>query len=255
MLRKVALSLAVLTVFGLSAQAQTVDDIIAKYVQARGGMEKLKAVQSTRSTGKMEVGGGLTLPFTVISVRPSKVRIEFTLQGLTGIVAYDGKAGWQLIPFQGKKDAEPMSDEDLKQFSYDSDFDGPLVNYKDKGYKVELAGKEQVEGTDAYKIKVTLKNGDIHYIFLDTDSFLQIEEKAKITVRGAQQDVKTVMGDYKEVEGVMFPFSTQSTVEGDSGGMGGDRKITIEKVEINPKLDNGLFQMPAAKPADEKKPQ
>ncbi|HYL97619.1 MAG TPA: hypothetical protein VEZ90_01600 [Blastocatellia bacterium] len=254
MLRRVALSLAVLAAFGLSAQAQTLDDIIAKNVQALGGMEKLKAIQSIRSTGKMEFGGGsFTLPLTETKARPSKIRIEFTLQGMTGMMAYDGKAGWQLMPFQGKKDAEPMSEDDLKEFQYDSDFDGPLIGYKEKANKVELVGKEQVEGTDAYKIKVTLKNGDIHYIFLDADSYLQIEEKATTTIRGSQHDVKSVLGDYKEVGGVMFPFSTQVTVEGDTGGMPGDRKITIEKIEINPKIEDGFFAMPS-KP-DDKKPQ
>jgi outer membrane lipoprotein-sorting protein len=251
MFRKMALSLAALAILGLSAQAQTVDDVIAKNIQARGGIDKLKSIQTLRMSGKVDLGS-IILPVTITSARPGKIRIEFTVQGLTGVQAYDGKGGWQLMPFQGKKDPEALGGDELKQFSHDADFDGPLVNYKDKGYKAELIGKEQIEGTDAYKIKVTLKDGDIRYIFLDADSYLEIEEREKVTVRGSQQDVKTVMGDYKEVEGLMFAFSLHTVVEGDTGPMPGDRKITVEKFEINPKLEEGIFEMPAAKPEDKK---
>lgn len=257
MFRKLALSLAILGAIGAQAHAQTVDEIIAKNIQAQGGIEKIKSHKSIRMTGTLDAGGGILLPIILTALQPNHIRIEFTVQGLTGIVAYDGANAWQVIPFTGKKDPEPMDEDGRKELAYESDLTGPLVDYKEKGNKVELVGKEPVEGSDAYKLKVTLKNGDIHYIFLDADSYLQIQESSKSVVRGTEQTTKSTAGDYKEVDGQLFPFSVSTVVEGGSGAPGQDRKIKLDKIEVNVPADPSLFKMPTvkaeAKP-EEKKP-
>lgn len=254
MFKKVALSLILLGLMAMAAMAQTVDEILAKNIQARGGLEKLKASKTIRFTGKMTAGPGMEIPVILEQKRPNSIRMEFTLQGLTGVQAFDGQAGWMIMPFQGKKDPEAMGEDDRKELQEQADFDGPLVNYKEKGNKVELVGKEPVEGTDAYKLKVTLKNGDVRYLFLDADSYLEIKHESKRIIRGTERESETSIGDYKEVEGLMIPFSFESGAKGSPQ----KQKITIEKVEINPPIDDLRFKMPEVKKSEtkpeEKKP-
>lgn len=251
MLRKLLLCCLMMLLAGVAvAEDLTVDQIVAKNIQARGGMDKLKAVKSVRMTGKMTVGPGMEAPITLVEKRPKNLRLELTLQGMTAVQAYDGKTGWAIMPFQGKKDPEPMGEDDLKDAEEQADLDGPLVDYKEKGNKIESMGKEAVEGGDAYKLKVTLKNGDIRYFYLDPDSFLEIKTESKRTVRGAEREMETTIGDYKEVEGLMVPFSMEAGIKGTQQ----KQKITIDKVELNPAIDDSVFKMPAPAPAAEKKP-
>jgi outer membrane lipoprotein-sorting protein len=232
-------ALATFTMAGV-ASAQTADELVEKNIQAKGGREKLKAAQSVRMTGKMDIGQGAQAPFVVELKRPHKSRIEFTVQGMTGIRAYDGSSGWMIMPFLGKKEPEAMAADDLKDMDDQADFEGPLVDYKSKGHQVELIGKENVEGTPAWKLKVTKKNGDISYIYLDADAFLEIKEEGKRTFRGQEVEIESTMGDYKTVDGLVFPFSIQSKPKGAPAG----QTITIEKVEVNPAVDDSRFTMP-----------
>jgi outer membrane lipoprotein-sorting protein len=225
--------------------AQTADEIIAKNVQARGGLDKLKAVQSVKATATMAMGPGMEAPAVMIQKRGFMVRTEFIIQGLTGIQAYDGKTAWQVMPFMGKKDPELMSADEAKEVEENADIDGPLVDYKSKGHQVELLGKEKLEGTDAYKLKVTLKNGDVQTIYIDADSFLEIKEETKRTVRGTEQVIETSIGDYKEVNGIILPHAFEAGLKGSAE----KQKITISKFELNVPEDDSIFKMPAAAPA------
>ena len=164
---------------------------------------------------------------------------------MTGVNAYDGKAGWKIEPWGGKKDVESLSEEELKSIVEGADFDGPLVNYRQKGNQVEFAGAEPVEGTDAYKLKVTLKNGDVHYYFMDTDYYVPIKIETRRMVRGAEQEFEISLGDYKEVSGVYLPFSFESGPKGSAS----KSQITYEKIEANVSLDDNRFKQPVAKPA------
>jgi outer membrane lipoprotein-sorting protein len=237
----------VLFVTASCLSAQTVDEIIAKNIEARGGAEKLKSVQSIKSTATMSMGPGMEAPGTLIQKRPAMARLEFTVQGLTAVQAFDGKNAWQIMPFMGKKDPELMSADEAKETEEMADIDGPLVDYKSKGHQVELLGKEKIEGTDAYKLKVTLKNGDVQTIYIDSDSFLEIKEETKRTVRGSEQVLESAIGDYKEVNGIMFPFAEETSAKGSDQ----KQKLTITKIELNVPADDSLFKMPAAAPKAE----
>lgn len=250
MFLKFVVCLAAAVVFAVPASAQTVDEIVAKNIEARGGMQKLKAAKSMRSTGKMTVGPGMEAPLVLEQKRPNSMRMEFTLQGLTGIQAYDGANGWKVMPFGGKKDPEPMGEDELKAVIEQADFDGPLVDYKEKGNKVELVGKEQVEGSDAYKLKVTLKNGEVRHYYLDADSFLEIKAESKRTIRGTERETESLIGDYKEVSGMMIAHS----VEAGAKGSPNKQKLTLEKIEINPTIEDARFKMPEVKKAEGNKP-
>jgi outer membrane lipoprotein-sorting protein len=248
MIRKTFALLLVAGLAGAAAHAQTADEIINKHFQARGGKDKIKAVQSERMTGKMVMGQGMEAPVIMELSRPNKLRMEFTIQGMTGVQAYDGKAGWSVMPFMGKTDPEAMSADEIKQTEDQADMDGPLMDYKEKGHQVELIGKEDVEGTPAYKLKVTKKNGDIVNIFIDAEQYMQIKEAGKVTVRGQEIESETTFGDFKPVEGVIYPFSIESKAKGAPGGMA----ITVSKIEVNPTLDASRFAMPPAAPKTDK---
>ncbi len=177
--------------------------------------------------------------------RPNRMRMEFTVQGMTGIQAYDGKTGWAVMPFMGKTEPEKMSAEDLKQIEDQADIDGPLVDYKEKGHQVEYLGKDDVEGTPAHKLKVTKKNGDVVTIYLDADAFLEIKAEGKSVRRGQEIEGETFFGDYKEVGGVIIVHS----IEIKPKGMPQGQQIVIEKIEINPEIAADRFAMPPAKEA------
>lgn len=219
--------------------AQSVDEIVAKYYEAAGGLDKFKAVNAMRITGRMMLGQGMEAPFTRISQRPKSQRLDFTLQGVTATQAYDGTTAWMFLPFMGQTAPEVMPADLAKDMEEEADFDGPLVGYKERGIQVELAGQEQVEGTDTYKLKVTLKSGDVSYYFIDAEYWLPIRTESKRTVQGREFNIVTTMGDYKPEGGLLIPHSIQVTGQGP-----GVQGFVIEKVELNPTLKEEDFKMP-----------
>jgi len=239
-MRRLALiTMAVL--FSLPLSAQTVDEIIARHIAAQGGLTKLKALQSIRMTGDFETGG-MQAGFTQVYKRPMKMRLDISVQGLTMIQAYDGEKGWQVVPFTGKKDPEPMTGDDLKNAQEQADLDGPLMDYKKKGNTVELVGKEKTAGKDSYHLKVTLKNGGVRHLYLDAGSFLGLRTVTKTTMRGTEVEIESILGDYKEVDGLMFPFSIE---QHPAGNQGPGQKITFKKIEPNVPVEDAIFKMPA----------
>ena len=246
-MKKVAIAVALFSIASVcvrsQAPVQTADEIVSKYIKTLGGMEKISAIKTLRRTGKFHGGGGFEAVVVEENMRPQMVRQEFVIQGLTGVTAYDGVTGWKIEPWQGKTDAESLSEEELKGIIEDSDFDGPLVNYREKGNKVELVGTEPVEGTDAYKLKVTRANGDVSFYFMDMDYFVPIKIETKRMVRGAEQEFESSPGDYKEVSGVYMPFS----VENGRKGSNDKSQITFEKIEANVVFDDSRFKLPLQK--------
>lgn len=238
-MRKPLLTLA-LAALAAPLTAQTADEIIAKYLTNVGGMDKIQAVTTLRRTGKIVLGGGFEAGVIQESKRPNKLRQEFVFQGMTGVNAYDGKTGWKIEPWQGKKDPEALSEEEMKQIVEDADFDEALVNYRQKGNKVEFAGTEQVEGTDVYKLKVTLASGDLRYYYMDTDYYVPIKIDIKRMIRGAEQEFETTLGDYKAVAGWYLPYSIETTRKGSED----TQKITFERIEANVPVDDGRFAKP-----------
>lgn len=242
MRRTIWMLFAVAMLFPLSGRAQTVDEVIAKNIQARGGLEKIQALKSVRITAKFSQGS-FRAAYLQENKRADKVREELIIQGMAQVQAYDGKTGWQINPFGGRKDPELMSVDDTKSLVVDADIEGPLVNYKQKGHTAELIGHDSIEGTDCFKIKLTMKNSDIRYYYLDADSYLELKFENQSNIRGAVQYNDTFLGDYEEVGGIYFPFSLETVQVGTE-----DRqRFTVEKVELNVPLDDAKFSMPAGK--------
>jgi hypothetical protein len=239
-MRRVLLMLAALALGAIPASAQTAEEIVAKYVKTVGGPAKIQAVKTLRRSGKFTGGGGFEATILEENKRANMVRQEFSLQGLTAINAYDGKTGWKIEPWQGKKDPEPLGEEELKQILEDSDFDGPLINYQQKGNKLEYVGMEPVEGTDAFKLRLTRANGDVRYYYMDTDYYVPIKIDTKRMIRGAEREYETSLGDYKEVDGWYLPHSIESNVKGSPNRA----KVTYEKIEANVPIDDSRFHLP-----------
>jgi hypothetical protein len=239
-MRSVLSTLAAVALFGAPLSAQTADSIIARYLRTVGGMDRIQAVHTMRRLGKVTGGGGFEAAVVQENKRPNQVREEFSLMGMTQVTAYDGQNGWKIVPWQGKKDAEPLSEDELRGMVEDADFDEPLVNYQQKGNKVEYLGTDQFEGTDVYKLKVTYPNGDTRTYFLDTDYCVPIKIESRRTIRGEEQSFEMVLGNYKAVAGWYMPFSIESRALGGSNG----GKVTIDSVQVNVPIDDSRFQRP-----------
>jgi len=216
------------------------DTVLAKYYDARGGLDAIRALKSYRASGEMNMAGMLA-PFVTESKRPGKLRLEFTLQGMTGIQAVDGDNGWQIMPFMGKLDAEPMSEEERRNFKNQADIDGPLVDWKSKGHTVELLGTDEVEGADAYKLKIKLKSGDEITAWLDAEYFLDLKWDVTTTMRGQPIKIGISFGDYKKVGDLTLPHSMAQTFEGMPGG----QNMTIKNYELDVDIADDRFRMPA----------
>jgi hypothetical protein len=221
--------------------AQTVDELVAKNLQARGGVDKIKGVNTVRMSGKTYVG--ISAGISQTQKRANMIRRDFTIQGMTEVESYDGTLGWKISPFEGRKDAQLLGEDDMRELVESADIDGPLVDYQAKGNKVEYLGHDEVDGDDAYKLKVTLKNGDILYYYLDPDTYLEIKTEKQQFIRGNVKETQQLLGSYKQVDGVYYPYAIES------GPKGSDRlaRSTFDTIEVNKPVEESYFKMPGAK--------
>lgn len=224
------------------ASAQTVDEVITKHIAAMGGKEKLTALQTARITSSLDMQG-MKLPIIVTVVSNKSVRSDVTFQGMTQTSAWTNSSGWYVSPFQGKTEPEKMNEEMLRESKEQSDLSGPLFNYKEKGNAVELVGKEEMEGTDVFKLKVTLKSGNVVYQYLDATSYLMLKETKKQKFEDKEIESETLYSNYKMVDGINFPFAFEVRQVGESTG----QTMTVDNVEVNLKVDDSIFKMPEAK--------
>jgi outer membrane lipoprotein-sorting protein len=208
---------------------------VEKNLAARGGADKLRAIKSMHMTGKVKFGGGLEAQVQAWALEPNRWRDEFSLQGLTAVEAWDGQQAWAINPFEGRRDPQKTSPDDAKDMIESAVIAGPLLDYKEQGSKVEYLGTEDIDGTQAHKLRVTFKNGDSEVLFLDPDYFLEIRIENHRFIRGQERVSKTDVGEYEKVDGVYFPFEVGRT--------------QIDSMELNPTVDPAMFPFPApAKP-------
>jgi outer membrane lipoprotein-sorting protein len=244
--------LSAMALLPLSVSAQSADEIIAKYIAARGGLAKIKALKSERISGTISFGPDGEGRFVVERERPLKLHTELSLNGQTLIRTYDGKtSGWIYNPFAGIPAVEPMSEADLSNIAEEADFEGPFIDYKTKGNQVELAGKEDVQDKPAYKLKLTNKNGEVRYFLFDVATGLMV--KMLSTTKEGDKDVsiETYFRDYREVHGLKYPF----LVESKSDSATQPRKIMATDIEVDVPIDEVRFGKPhPPAPADAAKP-
>jgi hypothetical protein len=221
----------------------TAEELVAKNLEAKGGAAALEAVTSVRRSGKIiRNGGQFVLTAMETLARPDSIRQESSIQGLTQVAAWDGKEGWKINPFAGRKDPERVPADDLKGLIEDAVIGGPLVDYRRRGGTLAYLGTEETDGTAAHKLKLTQKNGDLQYVYLDPDHFLEIRIESQRSVRGVKRTIITELGEYAKVAGVYWPMAL-------SVGLKGDRdptKVQYERVEVNVPIEPGYFSFPAS---------
>ncbi len=222
----------------------TVGQIIARNVDARGGLKAWRAVETLKLSGELEAGGkkNSELPFVLSMKRPHKSRLEIRFRDQTAVQTFDGTQGWKVRPFLGRDDAEPFSPAEEKAAREWEELDGPLVDYKRKGNTVRLQGVESVEGHPAYKLEVTMKDGEKRHLWVDASTFLErkIEGQPR-KLDGKMRNVAVYYRDYRKQDGLTMPFEFETKVEG--GRM--PHKMQIEKIAVNKSLDDALFGKPA----------
>jgi len=234
-----------LIVFSVSGKilSQDADEIVNKYIHAIGGSENIQAIKTIKLSGKV-TAGGMDIPFTQTCKRPQMVLMESTIQGMTMKQAFDGTQGWTINPFMGKKEPDLMSKDAEKAIQRNADFEGQLINYKDKGSKIELIGKEDLEGSQVYNIKLTDKNNDITNYYIDADSYLIVKQNDKLKFDTKEISSESILSNYKKVNGIMFPFSIESKSPDNPMG---SAKIAVDSIEINFTADDNIFKIPVTK--------
>lgn len=262
---------------GAAAPDVPLQQIIDKNVSARGGLAAWRAVKTLSMSGSMDAGTTLpdpakmaedarhpsaprkrfrpdaaaptadaeapkpiTLPFLMDFKRPHMTRVEIKFKDQTSVQVYDGKSGWKLRPYLGRNKVEPFKANELKIAAGEQELDGPLVDYVRKGTRVELAGHDIVEGHDAYKLKLTLKDGQVRNVWVDAQSFLDIKIESENSKGRKQQRIATVMSDYRAVQGLQVPFHLENHIE----GVTVPQRIQIDQVSVNPPLADNLFSKP-----------
>jgi hypothetical protein len=228
------------------AFAQTVDELVARNVTARGGAAAWRAVTSLELSGRMDVGQGMAVPYVLEQKRPGKMRLEFVFDGETVVQTYDGKAGWKLRPFLGRDDAEPMTEEELRVAADTSDLYGLLFDYAARGHAVELLGREVVQGKDTFKLKVTLPGGTVRWVYLDADSGLEVKVEALRRLRKHDRVVETFYYDWQATGGLLIARRQETRTEGEKGS---PHPFTVQSVRVNPPLADTRFGMPVPVPA------
>lgn len=296
MLRKLLILGAAFGFAGSALMAEstgmTAAQIVSKNVAARGGLKAWKSVQTITESGKMGAGGDqrgqsaannipkrpgknnapmaasprlaqeAQLPFTLEMERPRRMRLEIQFKGQTAIQVYDGANGWKVRPYLNRMEVENFSEDELHKAALQADLDGPLVDCDAKGTKVELEGTEKVEDKDAFKLKLTMKDGHTQHVWIDAKTFLEAKiEGTPRRLDGLEHPVEIYYRDYRTVDGLQIPFVLETKVLPVANAPKGVRpanfpaeKIVIEKVEVNPKLDASLFSKPVVQTASLAKP-
>ena len=210
--------------------AQSVDDVVAKAIVARGGIKRIKALNSQRLSGTISLAGGSAGPFVVEMKRPGLIRESVTLGGKSMIRTTDGDVGWVVGSLRDVLEPQQVNAEELHNLAQSADFEGPLVDYKDKGNRIELAGKEKIGKRPAYKLVIYMKNGENRIDFIDCKSYLEVKWQGLVSGNLFESYFK----DYRPVKGLMYAFEIDS----------GKQKIVLQKVDVNPKLDPARFEKP-----------
>lgn len=225
------------------AFAQTADEIVAKHIDAMGGAEKWKALKGLEMKNKFSVQG-MDIESKTVILAGKSLRTDVSVMGQEIITAVDGETGWSVRPTMmgGTGEPEDMPIAMIKESRKQVELGGSLIGYKEKGATVELVGTEKVDGADAYKLKLTEKNGDVTNLFVSTSTFYTLKTSGKRKVQGQEIDAEVSFSNFKQIEGLTFPYTMET-----ASPMGGSMTIETESIKLNPTIDESIFKKPAKK--------
>jgi hypothetical protein len=216
------------------AQAQTVDDIISKHVGAMGGREKIMSLSSAMMTGTFTARGATAINIVTTKKNMLGSRIDIEANGTNNYQIITPKNGWIFTPVQGDKEPRPLVEEQFKVGQVQLDLHGPFINHKEKGIKIEMAGKDTVNGSVCNKLKVTSPNTNVTVYYIDSKSNYIVKTSTKMFQYGALEDVVTTYSDYKQnADGFWFAYDIISPR--------GETKY--EKIETNITVDEKIFKI------------
>jgi|KBSSwiS6_1023812.scaffolds.fasta_scaffold12048_3 outer membrane lipoprotein-sorting protein len=239
-----AAAVAAAVILPIHVSAQTLDEIVALNLKSKGGVEKIRATETVRMTGAVTArnptGQEMKATMVILVKRPNLMRREATINGQSMVTAFDGKTLWMS---RGNTPAQELPGAQAAYAMQDAEFDSVFVDYKEKGVKIALAGKETLDGQPVYHLKVTKKTGPVQDFYLDAQTGLEKRISAQVDAPD-QQGITfvTEMSDYRDVDGRQIPFKTQQTQNNVPVST-----VTLEKVEFNVPADDSLFRMPPAK--------
>jgi outer membrane lipoprotein-sorting protein len=232
----------------LAAQELPLDQLLQKHYAAMGGLDNMRAIKSLTGSGKASLmGGQLEMTIALKTKRPNMVRQDMTMQGRAFVQSYDGTTAWSINPMASPEPTK-MGETEAMQVADSADIDGPLVDFKEKGHTLELQGKEDLEGSPAYKLKVTRKNGRTETYFIDAAKFLIVKSVGKVNMGGQEMEVESLPSNYKAINGVMMPFSVEQRANKNAF-----LTLTMDSFTANKEIPDADFKMPAPAPAPEKK--
>jgi hypothetical protein len=230
---KYAVAVAALMIGGLTkVKAQTADEIIQKYITAIGGAENWNKVKSLKLVGSANAGG-MEIPVEVTMVDDKAMRLDMTINGMKNYQIYTTTEGWMYFPIQGQQKPEAMPAEAVKDMANELDLQDPLMSYKTTGIKVAYLGKDDVEGTECYKLKVTYKTGKEETMFFDAANYYHIKSVTKAKVNGQEKEQASTYSNFQKLpEGIVFPMSQDQ-----GGGL-----MNVKTVQVNPTVDEKIFK-------------
>lgn len=223
------------------AQAQNAEEIVAKHIAAIGG-DRWKSVEAVKSEAKISADGapGMSIAMTMVAIRDKSLRMDVSVMGMTQTTVLNGDGGWSTNPFANQMEPEPLTADQVKSMKSMTDVDGTLVGYKDKGYTVEYVGTEDVDGTEAIKIKINKDDKSLEYSYFDPATYFEIKNVRVEVIDGKEVESATTYSNFKNQDGLVFPF----TIQQNDPNMGGST-VTVTNVTINPLIDRKAFDMPS----------
>ena len=236
----VKLVVVILVAFVVQAntvQAQNVDDVVNKHLTAMGG-DKYTGIKSIKMEAIAQIMG-MELPSNTTIVQGRGMHSKTTVQGSDIVQAIDGKTGWMINPMMGSTNPVALTEDQVKMSAGQLDLTG-LFNYKTKGYKAELTGEDKVEGAPVYVVKVDMGNGALATHYISKDTYYILKSVVNTNVQGQDVELKTNFSNFKQVDGVTFPFTTEI----ESPAMPGPMTMLVKNVEVNPRVDESIFAMP-----------
>lgn len=224
--------------------SQTVDKILEQHFAAIG-QKKLLATNTMSTKGKI-IQGQFEIPFTSYQKRPMNFRSEAEFQGMKISSGFDGTQGWSINPMMGSTDPQPMTEEQIDRMKIQSDYDGLLYNYEEKGYTVELTGKETIDDIESYVLKLTRPNGDVITSYIDAENFVMLKMKSILKMQGVETEAETIFSNYKFVNDILIAHSMETKMNGETM-----MQMVLEEINFNTDMPDSMFEMPeVSAPAD-----
>jgi hypothetical protein len=215
--------------------AQTAEEIVAKHITAIGGADNWKKINNMRQEATLSVQG-MDIPVVITALHNKATKQEYTVMGMTGYSIITSEGGWNFNPMQGQTKPEPITQDELKYGKDNLDLQGDFVDYKAKGHSIQLMDKEDIEGVECLKVKLTRKSGNESIFFFDPKTYYIVRTSSKMSSNGQEVESVVNMSNYQKLpEGIVIAYTIESTAV--------PAPITVTKVIVNGKIDEAVFKV------------